>query len=532
MSISIFDALATLPSGMRSTRLAPDQLARYLRDNCDREEDRDRERRHALRDEMYRDGGCEHMRSVISDVFEDPKVAERRKKWIDKARFNNPLKRIVNELSTVYQREARRFVAGERDQFTYRELLDAVSFDESMLLASRMLTLHRAILVGFRAVVRADGTKDPVLEILTPSVFRPVLDPNDGRHVLGWLVKCHVRLAGDAAITLPASAVPHWVLWTTHEVMQLTGDFEVIDGSYTVHGLTDEDGKAVSPYVAVTAGPPQAGFWCGHEGEDLVAARVSVWVANIFMLKETKSATKMPIMAGDVSRAARNQSIDTEDLIEVPDGASFTTVDTSMDLSTYRDVANHVTDSTGANYGLTPTLMNNEGVQSADARDLMRIPLNELRDQQKIAWRKAERRICVVMSAVTRKELPEYAFSAAGFRADFAEGATPLGEKDEFALFQAKMSAGIDCRSDYLIRKNPDLTYEGAIAHIERCIDDNTSAQALMRPMNAISGADLGGDPALVAQRQAEMARAEAAANAEAQLLDSGAENDPNDVKS
>ena len=527
MSISILDALATLPSGKRTDALKLDQLSAYLRTYCNSSEDNERERRHVLRDEMYRDGGCDYMREVIGDVFADPKVADRRKKWIDKARFNNPLKRIVNELSTVYQREARRFIGSDSDaeRANYRRLLEDVRFDESMLLASRLLTLHRAILVGFRAVLRADGSKDPVLDVLTPSVFRPVLDPNDGKHVLGWLVRCHVRKAG-AGLFVNEAMIPAWVLWTDHEVMHLNASFDVIDGTYQTHGLVDEDGKGVSPYVAVTAGPPQSGFWCGHEGEDLVAARVSVWVANVFMLKETKSATKMPIVTGDISRANRDQSMDNEDFIEVPDGAGFTTVDNSMDLTAYQEVANHVSDSTGANYGLSPTLMNNQGVQSADARDLMRIPLNELRDQQKIAWRRAEREICVRMSAVTRRELPAYAFSAAGFRADFAEGATPLGEREELAQTQAKITLGIDCRTDYLMRKNPDLTYEGALAHIEHCIEDNTRVQALMRPMNAISGADMGGAPSVEVQTPEE-----AAALADAKIMDSGIENVPETVR-
>ena len=39
--------------------------------------------------------------------------------------------------------------------------------------------------------------------------------------------------------------------------------------------------------------------------------------------------------------------------------------------------------------------------------------------------RKAEKKIAVVASAVTTKELPERAFSAIGFRVDYAEDATP-----------------------------------------------------------------------------------------------------------
>ena len=509
MSVSILDALALLPSGARTDRLQSQDLRAYLQAYCDTPADRQREQRHVLRDELYRDGGCAHMCTVIDQVFIDDEVAKRRKKWVEHARFNNPLKRIVNELSTVYQREARRYVdGGDANLATYRELMSDVGFDESMLEASRMLTLHRAILVGFRVAVRADGTREPILDVLTPSVFRPVLDPVDNKHVVGWLIKAGCRLAGGG-LSLPSDQIPAWVLWTPHEVMQLTADFTPIVDSYKEHGIVDPvTGNGVAPYVAVTVGPPRAGFWCGDEGEDLVAARIAVWVANVFMLKETKSATKMPVVAGDLTRAARDQAADTDTFIEVPEGASFSTVDNSMDLTMYHEVANHVTDTTGNNYGLSPTLMNNQGVQSADARDLMRIPLNELRNQQKIAWRKAEKKIAVVASAVTTKELPERAFSAVGFRVDYAEDATPLGQAEELTLFEKKLTLGLDSRSDYLMRQNPDLTKKGALDTVESNLEEQATVQELMRPINAISGADLGGDPALVAQRQAEEAAA------------------------
>ena len=511
MSVSIFDAVSMLSTGKRTQRASPQELTQYLTDYCNSDADREREIEHALRDELYRDGGDQHMRTVIDTVFLDPRTAEKRKKWIPHAKFNNPLKRIVNELSTVYQREARRTIGDEAQSETYRSLLNAVDFDASMLEASRMLTLHRSILIGFRAVMRVDGTKEPTLDVLTPSVFRPVLDPVDSKHVLGWLVRCSIRTTLSARVGMTVDNSPAWILWTDHEVAHLSADFKIIDGTYREHGIVDpETGRGVCPYVAVTVGPPRAGVWHGNEGADLKAARISVWVANVLMLKETKSATTMPVVSGDTSRAARDNAMDSEEFIEMPEGAAFTTVDTSMDLGAFRDVANHVTDSTGSNYGLSPTLMNNQGVQSADARDLMRIPLNELRDQQKIAWRKAERAIAVRMSAVTTKELPAFAFSAAGFSVDFAEGATPLGQADELTMFERKLKLGLDSRTAYLRRLNPDITDEQAMALVTVNLDEATRVQELQREMNRISGADLGGDPALVAKRKAEMAVADA----------------------
>lgn len=494
MTLSIRDTLAVLPSGKRYTSaISWGEVSQYLRDNCDRDEDKAREARHVLRDQMYRDGGCEHMCAVIDDVFKDPNVAQLRKKWVRHARFSNPLKRTVNELSTVYQRNAIRSVAGDVDQTRYRDLLDTVSMDAHALHCGRMLTLHRTILLGFRVKLHADGTRRPVAYCVTPSSFRPVLDPSDDQHVLGWLIRTGYRPAGVVGHSHAGVDAPAWVLWTNHEQKLLRADMSVIG----TDDAADEHGLGLAPVVPVTMNPCEAGFWSGDDGEDLVAARTAVWMTNVLMLKETKSATKMPIVSGDTSRAARDAMHDTEGILEVGEGAAFTTVDNSMDLGAYQKVSDHITDSSAGNYGLSSSMMRNEGVQSADARDLQRIPLNELRDQQRIPWRKAERAYVHVMAVVCASDLPELAFSDAGFRIDFDEGATPLGQADDLTIHERKTTANLDNPYSYLMRKNPDMTLDDARAEVAMNIEVNTEVQRLTRPMNAISGADKGGSPAV-----------------------------------
>lgn len=483
MTVSIFTSLAVTPSGARFDPINALDLSLYLKDHCDRPCDRDRERRHATRDAMYRDGGCEEMCRIIDDVFDDATIAEKRKKWVHHARYNNPLKRTVNELSTVYQRPAARVLKDETSNARYRYLMAALRQDEVFLHANRMLTLHRTILIGMRVQPRADDTKEPVLDVVTPSTFRVILDPNG--LVVGYLIRRDYRKAG-VTYTGPA---PAWVLWTDHERALLDSTFSIIEGSYVEHGF------GVNPYTPVTMMPPEPGFWPGEDGEDLVAARVAVWVTDIFMMKETKSATKMPVIAGDISGSARNQMVDSEAFLEVNEGAALSQMDNSMDLGAFQAVSKHIVSSAGQNYGLTPTMLENAGVQSADARDVMRIPLNELRDQQKLPWRYAERRIVRAQAAVCARELPEYAFNADGWSINFSEGATKPSEADDLTLFERRKKHGLDNAEDYLMRRDPDLTREDAREIIADNIEICTELQVLMRPMNAVSGADLGGDP-------------------------------------
>jgi hypothetical protein len=141
--------------------------------------------------------------------------------------------------------------------------------------------------------------------------------------------------------------------------------------------------------------------------------------------------------------------------------------------------------------------------------------LNELRDQQKLPWRYAERRIVRAQAAVCARELPEYAFNADGWSINFSEGATKPSEADDLTLFERRKKHGLDNAEDYLMRRDPDLTREDAREIIADNIEICTELQVLMRPMNAVSGADLGGDPSLAVQRKAVIDAAEADAMAE-----------------
>jgi len=493
-TVSILQALAVMPSGGFGAPLKWDEFRAYLAANYGTNQEKDRNRRHTLRDELYRDGGVHEMRKVISKVFDDPKVRDLRLKWVEHARFNNVSKRIVNELSTVYSEPARRLV-GEIDSDTdaldnadstaaepdsdnerYQDLLEAVRMDERMVEVNRLLNLHRALLVGFRVRQKPNGDREPVIDIATPANVRAIVHPNDPTEVLGWLIRVHYRTAR------PGLRVPAWVLWTDHESAQFTEDFTFVDGSYQEHGL------GVCPWVPVTLGPPVPGFWPGEEGEDLTAAHLTIWFVNVLLEKESKSATKQTIITGDGTTLARGQSADSETPVEVADGQSISTVDMSMDLKQFRDTTDHILYGTAHNYGMSPAIIDHQGVQSAQARELMRLPLRELRRQQQVPLRRFEASFALVMAAVVKADLPKYAFDPTGWRIEFAESETPLDPLNEMMLFERQRAAGLTNTVDFLVSKHPGLTRDDAMALIERNVNIELARNVLMRPLQAIQG--------------------------------------------
>jgi hypothetical protein len=450
-TVSIRQTLGVLPSNNPGPPLSFEELGAYLRAHCDQLDEKHRNERHCVRDELYRDGGVDWMKSQLGKYFRDPDVLKLRQEAVEHSRFNNPLKRIVNEISTVYAEPAERHIANGDD--VYQRVLELIRMDEQMLQGSRLLSLHRAILMAPRVRVRPDGSREPVIDHATPGNARAVTHPNDPCMVVGWLIRAATKPA-RLAIDLPA-----WTLWTDHERVQLRQDMSPILSTYLVHGL------GVNPWVPVSLGPPIAGFWPGQEGEDLVSAHVAIWLSNILLLKEQKSATKVPVITGDTSNTARSQMADTEGGFAIQDGTGITTIDLSMDLDMFTKTSDHILEHVAQNYGMSAALINQQGVQSADARELMRIPLRELRKHQQVPLRRFERDFAIALAAVLRVDLPELAFSPDGWRIKFGESQAPLSRAERLKLFIAERTAGTTDTIEFLEEEH-DMTPEEARAAI------------------------------------------------------------------
>lgn len=474
MTVSIFDVLATLPSGKSGMRLEPDELGKYLADHCNTDEDRDRAKRHALREELYRDGGVQHMNRLIEVWFKDTETRELRKHFVPYARISNALKRITRELATVYSEPAKRSVNGPTDEI-YQHLLELVRMEERALEISRLLNLHRALLVGFRVRQLPDGKREPVLDIASPANARAVLHPNDNTLVVGWMIRTSYRSARRTSL-------PAWTLWTDHESIQLRENLTPIMDTYSVHGF------GVCPWIPITLSPPAAGFWPGHEGEDLVAAHIATWFNNVLLLKEGKSATKQSVVQGDGATSARGQGADSEIPAELADGQSITTIDTSMDLSMFRDTADHVVTHAGLNYNLPPAVLTHQGTQSAEARELIRLPLKGLRKEQQVPLRRFERQLAIVMSAVLAVDLPAMCFDVSTWSVVFAESETPLNPIAQHDLFLKRRASGHANTIDHMMELRPGLTFEQATEEVMANLAIETWRNEEMRGLQAISG--------------------------------------------
>lgn len=475
MTVSILDALSILPSGKLSGRLTYEELSSYLQKYYGTDSEKKRNAHHCLRDELYRDGGEQHMRSFISRVFKDPLVRELRLEFVKYANYNNPTKRIVNEIATTYSESAKRIVPNGNDN--YQELLTAVRMNERALEIDRLLELHGALLVGFRVGEKPDGTRYPALDIATPANVRAVMHPNDDTEVIGWMIRCSHK-----SVRPSDTGVPAWVLWTDHESLYLRDDLSVISDSYQEHNF------GVCPWVPVSIMPPCPGFWPGNYGADLVSGHISIWFQSVLSLKESKSATKQTVISGDGTSMARGQAADTEVPNELSDGQSVTTVDMSMDLSMFQDLENHILYGLGHNRGMSPAIVDHQGVQSAEARQLMMQPLREIRRRRQVPLRIFEENLAMVMSIVCASDLPDYAFDPINWRIEFAESEVPLDPVNEMMLFERQRAAGLTNTVEFIQKKRPGISEDDALDLIRDNVRVELERNVAMRPLQSIQG--------------------------------------------
>ncbi len=478
-----------MPNGTVPTPLDPSGVASYIyKRYLSSAPEMERRVSAQVRNDLYNDGGDAAMAKLIDSVFKDPDVRTLRKQWIPYAKSNNPTKRIINEISTVYQEPAIRTVAGDQDNRNYREVVRLSRQDEIFEKVNAMVNLHRALFVRPRVCVVDSSTREPAIDIATPADAYAIRHPNDPTRCIAVIIATGYH----GSTTL--SDVPAFEVWTDYEKFQLTSDGRIVVDSWIEHGL------GLNPWVFLSMEPPSKGIWPAMSGKDVEAGHLSIWLLNIQILKESKSQNKQPVFQGDMTNMRLGQMADSENGVEIPDGTTISSIDTGVDTQQYRDNANHILEQLANSYGISAGVLHHQGVQSAEARELMRAPIEELRRKQMKVFHSFERRFVDAQAAVMRSDLPTLSFEVKDWAIRFGETRKPSSRKDSLETFENERRIGLTNTIEFMMGLN-GLSYEQAEQAIQDNIDIELARNILMRPLNQINGS-LGADNEVVQQPQ------------------------------
>jgi hypothetical protein len=470
------ESIQTLLAPMPGRDLTWQQVSQHLGRTVFSDKEAKNRDHAALRQELYRGEGDHHMsEKVIHKVMKDPDTQAKRKEWVPLSKFDNVWRAFVNVKATVYNVPAIRRVEGDANQAKYAEVQRMCRQNAMAKLWNRWGYLQRSLAVGFRVRPR---TRKPVIDVISRDSFFALGHPADPTD----LIALGTRITGPELEMGDDRSRERWQVWTDHEFFITDGNGRVNPDSVVIHGWER------MPWLLFSLEPPVGRLIDHSTGKEIDAAHLSVWFEHTCGLKESKSATKVPIIAGDTTRDARDQAMETEIPIEVRDGTSLTALDMGMDFSQFRDHADFIKTTSAANEGIAPTILKHEGVQSAQARELMRAPLMELRREQEDYLREFEREFVEIQAMVLKRDLSELSFSTKGWAIDFQESSTPLDAKTANEVFEQERRLTLTSTEREIRKRNPDFTDEQAREFMLQNITDETARNEFMRDLQMISG--------------------------------------------
>lgn len=434
-----------------------------------------RKARAKKRHQLYRGAGDEHMNQLLNEVFADRDVLEKRTQWVPYTKHDNVLRKVTGELATVYTAAAKRTVKGDDNNARYQEVQRLCRQSQVMQRANQMAVLHNAIAIGPRMRLEPDGIQRPVLDVITPANFYAVRDPADPTLCIGLIFE------NDYVLASPTATFAKYTLWGWHERVPITSDGEIVEDKIEEHG------RGRIPWDLFTLEPPDGCLLDEDTGEDLVAAQLLTWFLHLLGAKEAKSATKQLAIQGDLSRSIRNQAQDTEVDFELPADANAQVHDRGMDFEAFSRSAQQARETAAGNRGVPPTVMRGEGAESADAREVSRYSLRELRLQQQVPFRDLERSLAQHQAAVVAGR-PDLRFTLEDWKLDFADPQTPLGTMEALNVKEKRLSLGLTSIPSIFQEENPDISREAALTQETLFLADKTRRAFMLRDFMIATG--------------------------------------------
>lgn len=453
-------------------------------------------RAHAsLLDEFYEGRGDAEMERIVDACWKDPKNNARRKDFIragvDKS--NNVVARIAREKATVYAEPPRRMVTDDAENLRYQEFQDVVGMNDAMRELDRKLAIHEDALLWYRVRVNPIGEREPVVEVVSPASFWAVCHPRD-RTML-------VAIIFDQRMPMAKPTDPSYRVWTDDQTFVMNGACKIFGGSIEPWPLGIMPGVLCS--MRQPGSKPTLLAQC--PSADLLSAQRAVRLQDLNLAKESISANRQTYVTGDTSATAMGQTADTDSEVFLGEGVQASAIDKGLDQAQFRDNASYIVDAVASNHGLPPSVLHQRDAASGAEIELRRIPIRELRKERIPVMRRIEWRIARVMSMVNSArgetidedgtpliipgDLPEFAFSMAGWSIDFGEVQQPMTESESLAVFETARRLGLTDNYTEEMRRNPDLrTLDEAKKVVAERIQRQTEFVAQQKELMALNG--------------------------------------------
>ncbi len=370
----------------------------------------------------------------------------------------NVLKRIINEISTIYKEEAKRTIEPKSDR--YDELKKELNLDLKMRRANRFTNLLNECLI--KVDVR-DGKI--VHDFITPhicSVIQDDKDPTKARAIIYQMTWVDTRYKTDIEYHYWDDD-GNYFIFDKHWVIK-----EVIYDGNSPYKDKDRKGKFILPFVVFHRQEPLCNFWDQDSGRDLYNAATTIGVKMTLFDDYFHTASfKQIYMIGDAAKMPQDQRKDPLTIMTVPpgEGAAIGTLDIQANLMDMKQAVM---------FGIT-SIMNNYGISSDQwtlsftelsgvALRIRMQPLEEIRREQIPLYRDYERDLFEKTRMVNNawastmgwKKIPD----KSTFAVDFGDVTFPEDAMQRFGYRTKLMQSGLISLGQYYQDFNPDIKDE------------------------------------------------------------------------
>lgn len=425
----------------------------FLRNKWEADDARREEAQEKL--DLYMDDYEEIIKKKIKELFHK-KNYERLYYHVNQSQ--NILKRVVNEISTIYKAEATRQLKKENKQ--YEEIKKETNFDVKFKRINRYTNLLNECLL--KIGVRENKI---VYDIITPNICMVIQNEDDPTQADAIIYSTtRVNTVGDDVIT--------YYYWSVE------GDYLILDNELrikkVVYDSTKKDavispyydkkiGKFILPFVVFHRQEPDYAFWDQDTGRDLYNATILIGVKmTLFDYYFKVASIKQPYVIGDKMTVPSGQVLDPLTVFQAKgEGAQIGLLDMQINMEQLQKALIFQLNSVINNYGISAdqyTLSISE--MSGRALKIRNRALMEIREEQIPLYRQYEQEVFEKTRIVNNAHLTPKIPDNAELSVDFGEIDFPEDPEEELRLNTKMLKSGIISLGQFYQKYNPDIKDE------------------------------------------------------------------------
>lgn len=420
--------------------------------------------------DLYMDDFEQIIKIKMAELFH-PETYDRLKWHVNQSQ--NIIKRVINEISTIYRGEPTRVTDPESSR--YNDLIAATGLNVTMKKINRYTNLLNETLlkIGFR-------DNQIVYDIITPNICTVVQnrkDPTQPDAIVYEVTRS--QTVGDPKIYYHYWSLDGDYIIYNQDYKEEEIIYDHLDPALPPYPYIDPETKRpILPFVIFHKQEPDYTFWDEDTGRDLYNATVATAIKMSLLDYYFKTGSfKQIYMIGDKTDVPAKQTLDPLTiLIGSGENASIGVLDREVDLEQLKDSIIFQINTIINNYGISADQYSlSVAEMSGRALKIRNRGLFEIRNEQLPIYRREEEDLFKITRIVNnahftgKMAIPE----KTKFSIDFAELEIAEDPGEELELLTKKLRSGIISLAQFYQHFNPDVKDEKAA---EKSITDNLKA--------------------------------------------------------